>query len=140
MRILYTAHATATSGRNGYVETSDKHLMLELQGLDMPKKESGTATNPEQLFACAYAACFGSALEAVAEKQHVDVSNAAVTVHVSLLKEDTGGFRIGAEVDVAIPQLDTNTIQNLVNRAHEVCPYSKATRGNIEVTVKAEAA
>ena len=137
MRIIYTAHATATGGRNGHVETDDNHLMLELQGLDVLPKESGVTTNPEQLFACAYAACFGSALEAVAGKQHIDVSKANVTAHVSLLKEDTGGFGLDAEVDVTIPGLSQDKIQNLVDMAHEVCPYSKAIRGNINVTVKA---
>lgn len=139
MKTLYTAHATATGGRNGYVETDDNSLAFELQGVDMPKKESSATTNPEQLFACAYASCFGSALDAVADKEKININGAMVTAHVSLLKEE-GGFRLAAELDVNIPGLDKDTTQKLVNKAHEVCPYSKATRGNIDVVVKAEAA
>lgn len=132
MQTVYTAHATAIGGRNGHVETDDAQLALNLAGLDNKEKQG---TNPEQLFACAYSACFGSALAAVAGKQNIDASKAEVTAHVSLLKEGTG-FKLAAELEVKIPGLYADTVRSLTEKAHEVCPYSKATRGNIEVTLK----
>lgn len=139
MKILYTAHATAVGGRNGHVETDDKHLVLELQGLDAGNEKTGQTTNPEQLFACGYAACFGSAIEAVARKQNINIENVSVTAHVTLMLEDDGGFRLAAELDAAIPGLSSDIARQLVDKAHLVCPYSKATRGNIEVGLKAAA-
>jgi Ohr subfamily peroxiredoxin len=138
MKILYTAHATAVGGRDGHVETDDKHLVLELQGLDAAKKP-GQTTNPEQLFACGYAACFGSAIEAVARKQNINAENISVTAHVTLMREDDGGFRLAAELDAQVPGLSADATRQLVEKAHQVCPYSKATRGNIQVELKAAA-
>lgn len=139
METLYTAHATAVRGRNGHVETDDRHLVLELQGLDAAGKKNGKTTNPEQLFACGYAACFGSAIEAVARKQNMTIGEVTVTSHVSLLREDDGGFRIAVELDASIPGLSRDAVRQLVDKAHQVCPYSKATRGNIDVELKAAA-
>ncbi len=137
MKTLYTAHATAVGGRNGHVETDDKNLSLELQGLDAISKKSDKTTNPEQLFACGYAACFGSAIEAIARKQNIDVSNVSVSANVKLLREDDGGFSIAVELNARIPELSTEITQQLMDKAHQVCPYSKATRGNIQVELKA---
>ena len=139
MKTLYTAHATAVGGRNGHAETDDKNLVVELATAGAPSAKSGKTTNPEQLFAAGYAACFGSAVEAVARKQKLEVSGVRVTAKVSLLQEDSGGYRIAAELDVAIPGLNAATTRKLVEEAHQVCPYSKATRGNIEVELKAAA-
>jgi len=137
MKTLYTAHATAVGGRGGHVETDDKNLVLELASPGGKTDKTGQVTNPEQLFACGYAACFGSAIEAVAKKQGVEVKDVSVTATVHLLQEESGGYRIGAALEVKVPGLDTNTTQKLVEAAHQICPYSKATRGNIEVEVKA---
>jgi len=139
MKAIYAAHATAIGGRNGHVETDDRNLSLELAIPGGESKKPGKMTNPEQLFACGYAACFGSALEAVAKKRNLDARKAQVTANISLIIEDDGGFRIAAELDVAIAGLDHNTVQKLTEEAHQLCPYSKAIRGNVEVELKAAA-
>jgi osmotically inducible protein OsmC len=135
MEILYTAQATATGGRNGKVLSSDGVLNLEVR---MPKTLGGSGgeyTNPEQLFATGYAACFDSALNLVARMQKVAVQNTEVTAHVSIGKTATGGFGLSAKLEVKIPNIDRALAQQLLEAAHQVCPYSNATRGNIEVTL-----
>lgn len=134
MKAIYTAHATAINGRNGHAETDDKNLVVELSGTDTPKK-SGPTTNPEQLFACAYAACFGSAVAAVAKQQKIVVSNVDVNSEVTMNQDDSGFF-LSVVLSVAIPSITNATIEKLMHAAHQVCPYSKATRGNIEVHLK----
>lgn len=131
MKNLYTAKATSMGGRAGHVETDDKRLSF-----DLTPAQSKTGTNPEQLFACGYAACFGSALAAVAKKHTVDASQASVTVEANL-NQDDAGFFLSATIDVSIPGVDSATLERLIEDAHQMCPYSKATRGNIEVTLKA---
>lgn len=135
MKTLYTAHATTIGGRNGRAATDDGKLSVELETPGAPPKK-GVSTNPEQLFALGYSACFGSAVEAAAKKHKIDVKDVSVTAHISLIQEDTGGYRLAAELNVAIPGLDAATVQKLVNDAHQICPYSKATRGNIDVDLK----
>ncbi len=132
MKTLYTAHATSIAGRAGHVETDDRKLSYDLS----PPGGNGAGTNPEQLFACGYSACFGGAVEAVARKQQVKVGEVKVKADVSLNQDDQGGYFIGAILDVSIAGIDAAQALKLVEAAHQVCPYSKATRGNIEVTLK----
>ena len=134
MHVLYTAMATAEGGREGRVSSSDGHLDVQLslpKGLGGPESE-GT-TNPEQLFAAGYAACFHSALKLVAGQQSVDASRSTVTGVVGIGANDDGGFGLTVELEVNLPGLDHATAEAITARAHEVCPYSNATRGNIPV-------
>ncbi len=130
MTVLYTAHATGTGGREGAVSTDNKALDLKIA-----KPGSSAGTNPEQLFACAYAACFGGAVGAVAKNNGVDASAAKVHADVTLNKDDSGFF-IGATLNVDLPGVEKATAEKIVKEAHEMCPYSKATRGNIKVELK----
>lgn len=135
---LYTAQATAQGGREGRVSSEDGTLDLKLS---MPKElqgAGGEGTNPEQLFACGYAACYQSALQLVAGKKKVDVSDSKVTANVTIGKDTAdGGFKLAVILEVAIPGQDQENVQKLADEAHQVCPYSKATRGNIDVEIKA---
>ena len=131
----YSGIATASGGRNGHVETSDGLLTFELsipKGMGGPGR-AGT-TNPEQLFACGYAACFGSAIEFVAHQQKIDASGAEVTCQTDIDTNDQGYF-LAATLTVKLPKLEHAAAQALIEAAHQVCPYSKATRGNISVTL-----
>jgi Ohr subfamily peroxiredoxin len=135
MDVLYTATAHATGdGRNGHATSDDGILDLDLR---IPKAMggSGGATNPEQLFAAGYAACFHSALKVVAGREKADVSGSEVSASVGIGTIPGGGFGLQVELDVSIPALDHDAALALVEQAHQVCPYSNATRGNIEVTL-----
>ncbi len=135
MNVLYTATATATGeGRNGHATSEDGMLDLDLA---IPKAMGGAggATNPEQLFAVGYAACFHSALKVVAGRDTVDVSGSEVSATVGIGTLDDGGFKLQVELDVSVPTLDRTAAEQLVAKAHEVCPYSNATRNNIDVTL-----
>jgi Ohr subfamily peroxiredoxin len=135
METLYTAVALATGdGRSGHAASEDGTLDLDLR---LPKELGGPggATNPEQLFAAGYAACFHSALKTVAAKDKLDVNGTEVSASVGIGALDNGGFGLEVELDVQVPNLDRDAAEALVARAHEVCPYSNATRGNIEVTL-----
>ncbi|MEU6385512.1 Ohr family peroxiredoxin [Streptomyces sp. SID2999] len=137
MDALYTAVATATHGREGRAVSSDGRIDLPLA---MPPEMGGDGqgTNPEQLFAAGYAACFGSALGLVGRQAKVDVSDAAVTAEVGIGKEGEG-FGLKVTLRVELPDtVDEETGRKLVETAHQVCPYSNATRGNIEVTLVVE--
>jgi lipoyl-dependent peroxiredoxin len=132
---LYTAEATVKGGREGHGRSSDGILDLDLR----PPKEMGGpggATNPEELFALGYAACFQSAMGVVGRRAHVDTTESTVTARVTLGTIAGGAFGLAVELDVHIPGVDTDTATNVVNSAHEVCPYSNATRGNIEVALR----
>ncbi|GAA4817467.1 organic hydroperoxide resistance protein [Streptomyces ziwulingensis] len=134
---LYTAVATATHGREGRAVSSDGKLDL---GLSAPVElgGNGQGTNPEQLFAAGYAACFGSALGAVGRAAKVDVTDAAVTAEVGIGKEGEG-FALAVTLRVELPDtVDEETGRKLVEQAHQVCPYSNATRGNIPVELVIE--
>jgi Ohr subfamily peroxiredoxin len=136
MTILYTATATASGGRDGAARTDDGVLDVALstpKGLGGPGKAG--ATNPEQLFAAGYAACFDSALRFVARLQGVTVADSAVTAAVGIGPNDKGGFGLAVALTVSLPGLERDAAQTLVETAHQVCPYSNATRGNIEVTL-----
>jgi Ohr subfamily peroxiredoxin len=133
MQKLYTTTVHATGdGRNGHVQSDDGLIDTDVRH---PKElgGSGEATNPEQLFAAGYAACFHSALRLVGQRDGIDVSGTEVSATVSLGMLPSGGFGIAAELDVAVPSVDRATAEALVAKAHEVCPYSNATRGNIDV-------
>ena len=136
MQTIYTAVATATGdGRNGHATSEDGILDLDLR---VPKEMGGPggATNPEQLFAAGYAACFHSALKLVAGQDKLDVNGTEVSASVGIGALDDGGFGLAVELDVQVPNLSTaSDAEALVAKAHEVCPYSNATRGNIEVTL-----
>jgi len=130
---LYTATATATGdGRNGHTQTEDDMLSVDVR---IPKEMGGPggATNPEQLFAAGYAACFHSALKVVGKG--ADLTDSAVSASVSIGSLPNGGFGLAVELDVHAPNLDRETALDLTHKAHEVCPYSNATRGNVDVTL-----
>ena len=131
--VLYTAVATAENGRDGRVATDDGTLDVVVN----PPKEmggSGAGTNPEQLFAAGYSACFQGALGVVARQEGADLSGSTVTAKVGLGKNGDG-FGIIVEISADIPKVDRGTARSLIEKAHEVCAYSKATRGNITVTL-----
>jgi Ohr subfamily peroxiredoxin len=134
--VLYTATAHATGdGRNGHVATDDGMLELDVR-VPTELGGAGGATNPEQLFAAGYAACFHSALKLVARGDKLDVEDTEVSASVGLGMLPTGGFGLSVELDVHAPRLDDATAQALVEKAHAVCPYSNATRGNVDVTLR----
>ena len=133
MKTLYTAEALATGeGRDGQARSADGRLDLQLA---IPKEMggSGDGTNPEQLFAIGYAACFHSALRLVGRQEKADVSDSAVGSRVSLGQLEGGGFGLAVELEITLPNVDHATAQALTEKAHQVCPYSNATRGNIDV-------
>jgi len=138
---IYTAHAHVTGGRvNGHGTTSDGALEVELH---RPKEMGGegNGTNPEQLFAVGFAACFESALGAVARRQKLEVEDVAVDSSVSLIPTEERGFKLGVELAVTLPSItDADEAVALVRAAHGVCPYSNATRGNIDVHLTANGA
>jgi len=132
---LYTAVAHATGdGRNGHVYTDDDLLDLDVR-IPTEMGGPGGATNPEQLFAAGYAACFHSALKLVGRGDGLDVEGTEVSASVGIGMLDSGGFGLAVELDVHTPNLDRPTAEALVAKAHTVCPYSNATRGNVEVTL-----
>ncbi|MDB4960629.1 MAG: Organic hydroperoxide resistance protein [Myxococcales bacterium] len=133
--ILYTATATAIAGRNGRVTSDDGKLDLEVS---TPKSlgGSGVGTNPEQMFAAGYAACFGSALGHIARAQKITTGPVHVTAKVALGSLSGGVYGLAVELVTAIPELPREQAEALVKAAHESCPYSNATRGNIVVDVR----
>ncbi|HJX78317.1 organic hydroperoxide resistance protein [Glutamicibacter sp.] len=135
MESLYTAEALSTGhGREGRVKTADGKLDMNLT----PPTElggSGTGTNPEQLFAAGYAACFHSALHSVARSRKIKIEDSSVGGRVHLHRDGDSGFKLSVELEVVIPEMDHAQAQELADAAHQVCPYSNATRGNIDVTV-----
>src|SRR3954467_4726474 len=137
MSALYTAIATA-SGRDGRAVSSDNRLDVTLA----PPKEaggSGEGTNPEQLFSAGYAACFLGALRLVARNNKIDLDDATgITAQVGFGKDTAGGFGINAHLIGYLPGLEQGAADDLMNQAHQVCPYSKATRGNIDVSLSAK--
>jgi lipoyl-dependent peroxiredoxin len=135
MDVLYTAEALSTgSGRSGHVRTTDGAVDLELAP---PKEVGGTGqgANPEQLFASGYAACFHSALLGAARAQKVTIEGSSVGAKVDLGKTGDGGFGLGVELEVILPGVEHDVAQRLAEIAHEHCPYSNATRGNIDVRI-----
>lgn len=140
MQVLYTASATSTGdGRSGHVRTADGILELDL----VPPKEMGGAgggANPEQLFAAGYAACFHSALRAVARGTKADVTDSAVEAEVGIGPNGAGGYGLTVALVVDLPGVERAAAEELMAQAHQVCPYSNATRGNVEVALRLRAA
>ena len=145
IKTLYTARATAHGGRSGHAVSSDGILDVKLQ----PPKEMGGpsggteedqdgGTNPEQLFAAGYAACFQSALAVVGRRAGVDTSASLVEADVSIGTIPGGGYGLAVVLKVAIPGVERDTVKSLTDAAHKVCPYSNATRGNIDVTLEVD--
>jgi lipoyl-dependent peroxiredoxin len=135
MKTLYTGTATTTGGREGHVSTDDGLIDMDLS---LPKSMGGKGedkTNPEQLFAAGYSACYGSALQTVAKKHKVDLGDFSVTASVEIGKTEEGDLQLAVILDSYIPGVDVETGEKLVNEAHEICPYSRATRDNIDVTL-----
>jgi lipoyl-dependent peroxiredoxin len=137
MKVAYTAHATATGGREGHSRTDDGKVDVQMT----PPKElggSGTGVNPEQLFATGYAACYLGAIKFAASKEKIKISDEAkVTAHVGIgERDDKEGFGLTVEFEVNLPSIDRAKAEDLVKKGHIVCPYSHATRGNISVKTK----
>lgn len=132
MKTLYTAHATSTAGRDGSGKTDDGRLSVKYSR----PGASGEGTNPEQLFALGYSACFGSAMAHVAQSQKLDAGEISVTADVSL-NQDDNGFFLSVTLNASASNLDEAATQKLIETAHTVCPYSKATRGNVDVRLQA---
>lgn len=133
MKTLYTTSVTAKGGRNGQVKSENGILNLEVR---MPKALGGANddfTNPEMLFAAGYAACFDSALNLIIGKTKIQTGETSVAAKVSIGQNEDGGFGLAAELDVNIPGVSIEEAQELTEKAHQICPYSNATRSNIEV-------
>jgi osmotically inducible protein OsmC len=135
-KILYTAEAVSTgAGRNGHVTTTDGQLDLDLR---FPKElgGDGQGANPELLFAAGYAACFHSALQLLARNAKADITDSTVTARVGIGPDDGGAFGLEVTLVVALPHVPADEARALAASAHEVCPYSRATRGNITVSLE----
>jgi Ohr subfamily peroxiredoxin len=133
--ILYKATSTAWGGREGRVESSDGRVKLDLS---VPKGlggDDGPGTNPEQLFATGYAACFHSALKMVARAAKVDVTDSAVSVNVELVGSPTTGIDLAVQIEAELPGVDPDIANQLLEQADAACPYSRATRGNTSHSV-----
>jgi lipoyl-dependent peroxiredoxin len=133
MKPLYTAIATVSGGRDGKAHSDDPPLDLTLATPKSLGGAGGAGTNPEQLFAAGYAACFESALRLVARMQKRPLTEASITAHVTLGKDDAGAYRLAVELHGSLPGRSAEEAQALLEAAHQVCPYSNATRGNIDV-------
>ena len=133
-KVVYTAEATVTGGREkGHGKTTDGALEVDLR----PPTEGG-GTNPEQLFAVGYAACFEGALNVAARRAKVEAGDASIDSKVSLITTEERGFNVAVTLDVTLPQVqDAEQAKEIVAAAHQICPYSNATRGNVEVTLTA---
>lgn len=130
-KVLYTAHAHTTGGRDGASRTDDGRLDVKLSSPGGP----GTGTNPEQLFAAGYSACFIGAMKAVAGKKKLSLPD-DLSIDASVDLGSVGaGYGIAVRLNVSLPGMDSEAAQALIDAAHQVCPYSNATRGNIEVTI-----
>lgn len=129
---IYTAQVTATGGRAGHVSSTDERIDLALSVPSEMGGEGGSGTNPEQLFAAGYAACFQGAMGVVGRRMKVDTSESEVTAKVGLQKDGLA-FKLDVELSVKISGLDRTTAEEVVKAAHSVCPYSVATQGNVDV-------
>src|SRR6266404_7387206 len=140
MKILYTTEAVVVGGRAGRGRTSDGRLVVEMS---VPKElggQGGSGTNPERLFAVGYAACFHSGLLSVAQGRKLDASGSTVTARVGIGPTGHGGFGLAAALDLHAPKLSRVDAEDLMRRAHVLCPYSNATRGNVDVTLRVDGA
>ena len=136
MNSLYTAIATASGdGRNGHTRSSDGLLDVDVR-IPAEMGGQGGATNPEQLFAAGYASCFHSALKMVASGTDADLEGTEITTRVSLGRLENGGFGLAVELDLYAPELEAGLAQELLEKAHAVCPYSNAIHGNVDVQLR----
>jgi osmotically inducible protein OsmC len=133
---IYIAEATVTGGRaEGHGQTSDGALDVQLR-VPTEMGGAGGGTNPEELFAVGYAACFESALGVVGRRERAEVGDVSIDSKVSLLPTEERGFKLAVELDVSLPQVtDSERAKRIVSAAHQVCPYSNATRGNVDVAL-----
>lgn len=137
MQTLYTTSVTVSGGRNGVVKSSDGVLDLEIRTPKEMGGPGGAYTNPEQLFAAGYSACFDGALNLVARTKRIKLESTTVTAHVSFGKDAEGGFQLHTVLEVKVNGVDQDTAKVLVEEAHQVCPYSRATRnGNMQVELR----
>ncbi|MGI9526218.1 MAG: organic hydroperoxide resistance protein [Weeksellaceae bacterium] len=136
MKPLYTAKATTQGGRSGNVKSDDGVIDMPLSVPSDMGGEGGNKTNPEQLFAAGYSSCFGSALDLIINKEKVEVDSTAITAEVSIGKGDDNGFKLSVKLIGDIQGVSKEKAQELMEKAHQVCPYSNATRGNIDVTLE----
>ena len=141
LKVLYTAHAVATGGRNGHTRSEDGIVDVQLS---VPKAMGGPGkagtTTPEDLFAAGYAACFGSATEFVGRMQKLPVKAVEVKAAVSIGSTESGGFGLQVALDVTVTGLAQEEAEKLVHSAHQVCPYSNATRNNVQVDITVHSA
>jgi len=136
MKTLYKAKATTEGGRDGHVKSDDGVLDMDLSLAKGLGGKGGNGTNPEQLFAAGYSACYGSALQLVAKKHKITLSeDFNVTATVKIGTTEDGDLELAVVLDSYLPGVDVETGEKLVNEAHEICPYSRATRDNIDVTL-----
>ncbi len=135
MKTLYTASVTATGARGGSIVSDDNKIDLKLSVPKGMGGDGGAGTNPEQLFGGAYSACFGGALKVIADKHNVDLGEYTVTAVISIGKMEDEGLGLSAILDCYLPGVEIETGEKLLNEAHEICPFSKATRDNIDVTL-----
>jgi osmotically inducible protein OsmC len=129
-KVVYACKVTVHGGRAGHAQSADKKLDVDLSP---PTDKAGTGTNPEQLFAAGYGACFHSALMAEAKGAGVDLADSAIVAHVSLGPRAQGGFGLAVTLDLEAPGLDPKNARELLHAAHQLCPYSNAVRGNVGV-------
>jgi len=137
-KALYTAHATSTGGRTGSTKSSDDRISLQLSTPKELGGDSGPGTNPEQMFAAGYSACFIGAMKAVAAREKIKLpAEVSITADVSIgpMTGKAGAFGIAVAMAISVPGMDNAVAEKLVATAHEVCPYSNATRGNIDVAL-----
>lgn len=137
-KVLYTAEAVVEGGRQGHARTSDGRLEIDLSIPEEMGGDGGPGTNPEQLFAAGYAACFESALVNVARGHKLDASDSKIVATVGIGPTGSGGFSLAVSLDLHSPQLSHEDASELMARAHERCPYSNATRGNIDVALSVD--
>lgn len=136
MKATYIASVTSKGGRHGHITSSDGILDADVALVDgLGKTDQRQGTNPEQLFGGAYAACFETSVLAIAQSTGIQVGRSSVTAQVSLYKGPVG-FYLGAALEVSLPDLDKTVAQMLIEKAHAVCPYSKAITGNVDVTIQ----
>lgn len=138
MEAIYTASVTSTGGRNGHLESSDGVLNIDVRSPKEFGGEGGPYTNPEQLFAAGWAACFDSAMQMVARRKRIDVSKASLKVMVSIGRDEDGAtYKLAGDIELIAPGMTEGDANYLLEEAHKVCPYSKATRGNVDVKLHA---
>jgi lipoyl-dependent peroxiredoxin len=135
INVLYSTNATATGGRDGHARSDDGRVDVQLSTPKELGGAGGEGTNPEQLFAAGYSACFLGALGLVARNQGVKLGEHSLDAEVDLIKDETS-FHVGVRLKLTAPDLDRETAEKLLHAAHEVCPYSKATRGNVDVALE----